>query len=43
MPVSSNGIHCGALDGDVLYVGGGEGKVKRLTLQGGSWNLTHEA
>lgn len=43
MPVSSNGIHCGVLDGDDLYVGGGDGKVKKLTINGGQWNLTHEA
>lgn len=43
MPVSSNGIHCGVLDGDSLFVGGGDGKVKKLTLSGGQWTLTHEA
>lgn len=35
MPVSSNGILCGRLSGDNLFVGGGDGKVKKLTLAAG--------
>lgn len=43
MPLTSNGILCGACDKDFLYVGGGDGKVKKVALAGGSWTLTHEA
>jgi hypothetical protein len=32
MPLTSNGILCGSLDGDFLYVGGGDGKVKKVAL-----------
>lgn len=28
---------------DFLFVGGGDGKVKKLSIGGGKWNLTHEA
>ena len=43
MPLTSNGILCGSVDSDFLYVGGGDGKVKKVALAGGSWTLTHEA
>ena len=43
MPLTSNGIICGAVDSDFLYVGGGDGKVKKVALAGGQWTLTHEA
>jgi WD40 repeat protein len=43
MPVTSNGLLCGAVDGDNLYVGGGDGKLKKLSMQNGQWQLTHEA
>jgi len=43
MPIASNGIIGAALDGDTLYVGGGEGKIKKVVLTGGQWTLTHEA
>jgi cilia- and flagella-associated protein 52 len=43
IPLSGNGIMCGALDGDVLYVGGGDGKVKKVVLVKGDWKLTFEA
>ena len=43
MPLTSNGILCGAVDKDFLYVGGGDGKIKKVALAGGSWTLTHEA
>ena len=43
MPLTSNGIMCGAVDKDFLYVGGGDGKVKKVALTGGQWTLTHEA
>ena len=37
MPVSSNGLLCGAVEGDNLYVGGGDGKLKKLSMQNGQW------
>ena len=43
MPIASNGAICGALDGDTIYVGGGDGKVKKVVLTAGQWTLTHEA
>ena len=43
MPLTSNGIICGMVHEDNLYVGGGDGKIKKVSLAGGSWTLTHEA
>lgn len=43
MPVTSNGLICGCVEGDNLYVGGGDGKLKKLSMQNGQWQLTHEA
>lgn len=43
MPLTSNGLLCGALDKDFLFVGGGDGKVKKVVLINGQWTLTHEA
>jgi hypothetical protein len=43
MPISSNGLLSIALIGDCIYVGGGDGKVKKLSIAQGKWNLTHEA
>jgi hypothetical protein len=43
MPISSNGLMCLAVVEDVIYVGGGDGKVKKLSIGGGKWSLTHEA
>lgn len=43
MPLSSNGINCGCLGGDFLFVGGGDGKIKKINLANGGWQLTHEA
>ena len=43
MPLSSNGVLCGVLSGDYLYVGAGDGKIKKISLANGGWNLTHEA
>lgn len=43
MPLSSNGLLCIALTGEDVFIGGGEGKVKKLNIAGGKWNLTHEA
>jgi photosystem II stability/assembly factor-like uncharacterized protein len=41
MPVSSNGLNSIALIDDYIYVGGGE--VKKMSIGGGKWSLTHEA
>ncbi len=43
MPLSSNGLLSIALMDDKIFVGGGDGKVKKLSTAGGKWNLTHEA
>ena len=43
MPISSNGVLCGALGGDFLYCGAGDGKIKKINLSNGGWSLTHEA
>ena len=43
MPMTSNGLVCGIVDQDNLYVGGGDGKIKKVSLAGGAWTLTHEA
>ena len=32
-----------AIQGDSLYVGSGDGKLKRLNIGDGKWNMTHEA
>ena len=43
MPLSSNGLMALAVVGENVYVGGGDGKVKKLNISGGRWTLTHEA
>ena len=43
MPISSNGLLCMAIQGDSLYVGSGDGKLKRMNIADGKWNMTHEA
>ena len=43
MPISSNGLLSMALCGDYLFVGSGDGKLKKLGIADGKWNLTHEA
>jgi len=43
MPISSNGLMCIALMDDFVFVGGGDGKVKKLNVAGGKWALTHDA
>ena len=43
MPLSSNGLLSIALMDDKIFIGGGDGKVKKLSTEGGKWNLTHEA
>ena len=43
MPLTSNGIICGAVSEDMLFIGGGDGKIKKVNLAGGQWTLTHEA
>ena len=32
MPISSNGLNALALVGEYIYVGGGDGKVKKLNI-----------
>ena len=43
MPISSNGLLSITVCDDYIYVGGGDGKVKKLSIAGGKWSLTHEA
>lgn len=43
MPISSNGLLSIALLDDNIYVGGGDGKVKKLNISAGKWSLSHEA
>jgi WD40 repeat protein len=43
MPVCANGLLCAAIDGNSLYCGGGDGKIKKLSMESGQWMLTHEA
>ena len=43
MPISSNGLFSLALADDFVYVGSGDGKVKKLSIAAGKWSLTHEA
>ena len=43
MPLSSNGLLSIALYDEFLFIGGGDGKVKKLNTAEGKWNLTHEA
>lgn len=43
MPIASNGIFSICVIDDFIYVGGGDGKVKKLNIAGGKWSLTHEA
>jgi len=43
MPISSNGLMSMALLGDYIYVGSGDGKLKKLGISDGRWNMTHEA
>jgi hypothetical protein len=43
MPISNNGVHSMALQGDHIFVGSGDGKLKKICIAYGKWNLTHEA
>lgn len=43
MPISSNGLLSMALLGNHIFVGGGDGKLKKLNISDGRWNMTHEA
>jgi outer membrane protein assembly factor BamB len=43
MPISSNGLMALAIVDDFIYVGGGDGKIKKLNIGGGKWVLSHEA
>ena len=43
MPMTTHGCLSGIIYGDTFFVGGGDGKVKRVALTDGEWTLTHEA
>lgn len=43
MPLSSNGLLAMAMLDGYIFVGGGDGKVKKVSIAGGKWNMTHEA
>lgn len=43
MPLSSNGLLSICLMDDKIFIGGGDGKVKKISTEGGRWNLSHEA
>jgi hypothetical protein len=43
MPISGNGLMAMALIDDFVFVGGGDGKIKKLNIGGGRWVLSHEA
>ena len=44
MPIATNGLLSIAIAKDTLFIGAGDGKLKRLTIaEDGRWNLTHEA
>jgi WD40 repeat protein len=43
MPISSNGLLSCVLAGGFAYIGSGDGKLKKLMISNGQWNLTHEA
>ena len=43
MPISSNGLLSMACMGDYIFVGSGDGKLKKLCIADGRWNMTHEA
>jgi hypothetical protein len=43
MPICSNGTHSAALGQEHLFVGGGDGKLKKVNLVAGQWTLSHEA
>lgn len=43
MPISSNGVLAMAICGDSIFVGSGDGKIKKIFTADGRWNLTHEA
>lgn len=43
MPISSNGLLSISLVDNFIFVGGGDGKVKKLNIADGKWSLTHEA
>jgi hypothetical protein len=42
IPISSNGLMCFVIVDGFLYTGGGDGKLKKVNLQGGSWSLEKE-
>jgi WD40 repeat protein len=43
MPISNNGLLSIVCAKDYIFVGSGDGKVKKICVSEGKWNLTHEA
>lgn len=43
MPISNNGVLSIAVGGDYIFVGSGDGKIKKIYVADGKWNLTNEA
>ena len=43
MPLTSNGILCGCVNENMLFIGSGDSKIRKVNLEGGQWTLTHEA
>jgi WD40 repeat protein len=43
MPISNNGVLSFACNGDYIFVGSGDGKVKKICIAEDRWKLTHEA
>ena len=43
MPLTSNGIFCGCVHENMLFIGSGDHKIRKVNLEGGQWTLTHEA
>jgi len=43
MPISSNGLLSMVFQGDHIFIGSGDGKLKKLQVADGRWNMTHEA
>ncbi len=43
MPISSNGLLSIASMDEFVFLGGGDGKIKKLDVSQGKWSLTHEA
>lgn len=42
IPISSHGLLCFTIIDGILYTGGGDGKLKKVNIGGGSWTLEKE-